>query len=106
MGPDDHIDAVRQLTSASGHQSSQHPLRAVTHHRIAHSLGDNKTDPRRLTAACVGRVGMHGDVAATRMRSTFSTRPPKNGVKVGTASQSMTRRQHASSLRRKVRSDP
>ena len=103
---DYHVDTVRQLTHACAHESPQDPLRTVPDHRIAHSLGHDKTDPRRLTRARVGRVGMHHHEMAARTRSACSACPSEDCGEIGGGSQPMTPGQHASSLRRTVRSDP
>jgi hypothetical protein len=103
---DNHVNTVRQLTYPRAHESPQDPLRTVPDHRVADSLGDDKTDPRRLTRARVGRVGMHHHELVARTRSACSACPPEDCGEISGGSQPMTPRQHAPSLRRTVRSDP
>jgi hypothetical protein len=42
-------------------ERAQPPFGAVAHDRGADGLGDNKTDPRRVTRTRVGLVGVNHD---------------------------------------------
>jgi len=97
VGADNRVDASRELTDAGAHERPQDPFRAVADHRVPHRFGHDKTDPRRLTRARVGEVGMYHDKATARTRSTCCACPLEDCGEIGAAAQTMTRREHASS---------
>ena len=63
---------------------------------VADRLGDNKTDPRRLTRTRVGRVGMHHDEAVPSLAGCPGV--PEHGREISARAQPMTRREHAPDL--------
>ena len=100
---DDQIGAGRQRGHPSRHQGAQSALGAVAHDRTADGLGDNKTDPRRLSRTRVGLVGVDHD---QRGASSGSPGPPEGGREVRARTEPVPRGQHGVGLRRRARSGP